>query len=77
VTTQNTQTGVVTQTNASTGQTVTAVQTTGTAATGGTFMLPGGSTVTTTKPITATGVDSGKLALFGLLGVLLLRGVFK
>jgi hypothetical protein len=26
---------------------------------------------------TATGVDSGKLALIGLLGVLLLRGVFK
>jgi hypothetical protein len=77
VTTQNTQTGVTTQTNAATGQTVTAVQTTGTAATGGTFMLPGGSTVTTTQPITATGVDSGKLALIGLLGVLLLRGVFK
>jgi hypothetical protein len=77
VTTQNTNTGVTTQTNAATGQTVTAVQTTGTAATGGTFMLPGGKTVTTTQPITATGVDSGKLALFGLLGVLLLRGVFK
>jgi hypothetical protein len=77
VTTQNTNTGVTTQTNAATGQTVTAVQTTGTSATGGTFMLPGGSTVTTTQPITATGVDSGKLALIGLLGVLLLRGVFK
>jgi hypothetical protein len=77
VTTQNTATGVVTQTNAATGQTVTAVQTTGTAATGGTFMTPDGKTVTTTQSITATGVDSGKLALFGLLGVLLLRGVFK
>jgi hypothetical protein len=79
VTTQNTNTGVVTQTNAATGQTVTAVQVTGTAATGGTFILPDGGTVTTTAPITetATGVDAGKLALIGLLGVLLLRGAIR
>jgi hypothetical protein len=79
VTTQNTNTGVVTQTNAATGQTVTAVQVTGSSATGGTFVLPDGGAVTTTQPITetATGVDAGKLALVGLLGVLLLRGVFK
>jgi len=77
VTTQNANTGVATQTNASTGQTVTAVQTTGTAATGGTFMLPGGSTVTTTTPITGGGLDAGKIALVGLVGLLLLRGAIK
>jgi hypothetical protein len=77
VTTQNTNTGVTTQTNAATGQTVTAVQTTGTAATGGTFMLPGGSTVTTTTPITGGGLDAGKIALVGLVGLLLLRGAIK
>ena len=77
VTTQNTQTGVTTQTNAATGQTVTAVQTTGTAATGGTFMLPGGATVTTTQPITATGLSAGHIALAALLGVLLLRGAVR
>jgi hypothetical protein len=77
VTTQNTNTGVTTQTNAATGQTQTAVQITGTAATGGTFMLPGGETVTTTKPITATGLSSGHIALAALLGVLLLRGAVR
>jgi hypothetical protein len=77
VTTQNTNTGVTTQTNAATGQTVTAVQTTGTAATGGTFMLPGGATVTTTQPITATGLSAGHIALAALLGVLLLRGAVR
>jgi len=77
VTTQNTNTGVTTQTNAATGQTVTAVQTTGTSATGGTFMLPGGSTVTTTTPITGGGLDAGKIALVGLVGLLLLRGAIK
>jgi len=77
VTTQNTATGVATQTNAATGQTQTAVQITGTAATGGTFMLPGGETVTTTKPITATGLSAGHIALAALLGVLLLRGAVR
>jgi len=79
VTTQNTQTGVVTQTDASTGKTVTAVQVTGTSATGGTFVLPDGKTVTTTTPITqtTTGLDAGKLALVGLVGLLLLRGAIK
>ena len=77
VTTQNTATGVATQTNAGTGQTVTAVQTTGTAATGGTFILPGGGTVTTTEPITGGGLDAGKIALVGLVGLLLLRGAIK
>jgi len=77
VTTQNTATGVATQTNAATGQTQTAVQVTGTAATGGTFMLPGGATVTTTQPITATGLSSGHIALAALLGVLLLRGAVR
>jgi len=77
VTTQNTNTGVTTQTNAATGQTVTAVQTTGTAATGGTFMLPGGSTITTTTPITGGGLDAGKIALVGLVGILLLRGAVR
>ena len=77
VTTQNTQTGVATQTNAATGQTQTAVQITGTAATGGTFMLPGGETVTTTKPITATALSPGHIALAALVGVLLLRGAVR
>jgi hypothetical protein len=77
VTTQNTKTGVVTQTNAVTGQTQTATQVTGTAGGGGTFMLPDGKTVTTDKSITATGVDAGKIALFGLLGILLLRGAVR
>jgi hypothetical protein len=77
VTTQNANTGVATQTNAGTGQTQTAVQVTGTAATGGTFMLPGGSTVTTTQPITGGGLDAGKIALVGLVGLLLLRGAIK
>ena len=77
VTTQNTQTGVVTQTDATTGKTVTATQITGGPNTGGTLMLPDGKTVTTTQPITSTttagGLDSGKIALLGLLGFLLLR----
>jgi multidrug efflux pump subunit AcrA (membrane-fusion protein) len=77
VTTQNTQTGVATQTNATTGQTATGVQVTGTPATGGTFMLPGGGTVTTTEPITGGGLDAGKIALVGLVGLLLLRGAIK
>jgi hypothetical protein len=77
VTTQNTKTGVVTQTNAVTGQTQTATQVTGTVGGGGTFMLPDGKTVTTDKSITATNVDAGKLALVGLLGLLLLRGAIK
>jgi len=77
VTTQNANTGVVTHTNATTGQTQTATQVTGTAGGGGTFMLPDGKTVTTDKSITATGVDAGKLALVGLLGLLLLRGAIK
>jgi hypothetical protein len=78
VTTQNTQTGVATQTDASTGKTVTATQVTGTAATGGTFIMPDGKTVTTDKSITSTGgLDTGKIALFGLLGFLLLRGAVK
>jgi hypothetical protein len=77
VTTQNTQTGVATQTNAGTGQTQTAVQVTGTAATGGTFILPDGGTVTTTEPITGGGLDAGKIALVGLVGLLLLRGAIK
>ena len=77
VTTQNTQTGVATQTNAGTGQTQTAVQVTGTPATGGTFILPDGGTVTTTEPITGGGLDAGKIALVGLVGLLLLRGAIK
>jgi hypothetical protein len=81
VTTQNTRTGVVTQTDATTGKTVTATQITGTANTGGTLMLPDGKTVTTTQPITSTAapgaVDSGKIALFGLIGLLLLRGAVR
>jgi chemotaxis protein histidine kinase CheA len=77
VTTQNANTGVATQTNAGTGQTVTAVQTTGTAATGGTFILPDGKTITTTEPITGGGLDAGKIALVGLVGLLLLRGAIK
>ena len=78
VTTQNTQTGVVTQTDAATGKTVTATQITGGPNTGGTFMFPDGKTVTVTKPITSTiEVDSGKIALYGLIGLLLLRGAVK
>jgi hypothetical protein len=81
VTTQNTKTGVVTQTDAATGKTVTAVQTSGGPNTGGTFMFPDGKTVTTTQPITATTsttqLDTGKVALYGLLGLLLLRGAVK
>jgi len=77
VTTQNANTGVATQTNATTGQTVTAVQTTGTPATGGTFMLPDGKTVTTTTSITGGRLDAGKIALVGLVGLLLLRGAIK
>ena len=77
VTTQNANTGVATQTNATTGQTQTAVQVTGTPATGGTFMLPDGKTVTTTEPITGGGLDAGKIALVGLVGLLLLRGAIK
>ena len=79
VTTQNTSTGVVTQTDATTGKTVTGLQITGNAGTGGTFMMPDGKTVTTTQPITQTetGVDTGKLALVGLVGLLLLRGAIK
>ena len=79
VTTQNIATGVVTQTDAATGKTVTGLQITGNAGTGGTFMMPDGKTVTTTQPITQTetGVDTGKLALIGLLGVLLLRGAIR
>jgi hypothetical protein len=77
VTTQNTQTGVATQTNAGTGQTQTAVQVTGTPATGGTFILPDGGTVTTTEPITGGGLSAGHIALAGLVGLLLLRGAIK
>jgi hypothetical protein len=77
VTTQNANTGVATQTNATTGQTQTAVQVTGTAATGGTFILPDGKTVTTTKPITATALSPGHIALAALVGILLLRGAIK
>lgn len=77
VTTQNTQTGVVTQTSSTNGQTVTAVQVSGGSNTGGTFMVPdSGKTVTTTTPITG-GTDAGKLALVGLLGLLLLRGAVR
>jgi len=77
VTTENTRTGVVTQTDSSTGKTVTAVQVSGGSNTGGTFMFPDtGKTVTTTTPITG-GSDAGKLALIGLLGVLLLRGAVR
>ena len=81
VTTQNTQTGVATQTDAITGKTVTGTQVTGGTTTGGTFILPDGKTVTTTQPITSTttagGLDSGKIALFGLIGLLLLRGAVR
>ena len=81
VTTQNTQTGVVTQTDAATGKTVTATQITGSAGGGGTFMLPDQKTVSTTTAITSTaapgGLDSGKIALFGLIGLLLLRGAVR
>jgi hypothetical protein len=81
VTTQNTQTGVATQTDPKTGKTVTATQVTGTSTTGGTFVLPDGKTVTTNQPITSTGepgeLDLGKIALFGLLGLLLLRGAVR
>jgi hypothetical protein len=61
------------------GKTVTGLQITGNAGTGGTFMMPDGKTVTTTQPITqtGTGVDAGKLALVGLVGLLLLRGAIK
>jgi len=77
VTTENTRTGVVTQTDSSTGKTVTAVQVSGGSNTGGTFMFPDtGKTVTTTTPITG-GSDAGKLALVGLLGLLLLRGAVR
>jgi flagellar biosynthesis GTPase FlhF len=77
VTTENTRTGVVTQTDSSTGKTVTAVQVSGGSNTGGVFMIPDtGKTVTTTTPITG-GSDAGKLALLGLLGVLLLRGAVR
>jgi hypothetical protein len=81
VTTQNTQTGVATQTDPKTGKTVTATQVTGTSTTGGTFVLPDGKTVTTSQPITSTAapgeLDLGKIALFGLLGLLLLRGAVR
>lgn len=81
VTTQNTQTGVATQTDPKTGKTVTATQVTGTSTTGGTFVLPDGKTVTTNQPITSTAapgeLDLGKIALFGLLGLLLLRGAVR
>jgi multidrug efflux pump subunit AcrA (membrane-fusion protein) len=77
VTTQNTQTGVATQTNAGTGQTQTAVQVTGTAATGGTFMLPDGGTVTTTESITSAALSPGHIALAALVGILLLRGAIR
>jgi len=78
VTTQNTQTGVVTQTDAATGKTVTATQITGSAGGGGTFMLPDQKTVSTATAITSTGgLDSGKIALFGLIGLLLLRGAVR
>jgi len=77
VTTQNVNTGVATQTNAATGQTQTAVQVTGTAATGGTFMLPDGKTVTTTKSITSAALSPGHIALAALVGILLLRGAIK
>ena len=78
VTTQNTQTGVVTQTDSTTGKTVTAVQVGGGSSTGGDFMIPDtGKVVTTTAPITGGGTDAGKLALVGLLGLLLLRGAIK
>jgi hypothetical protein len=53
------------------------VQVTGTPATGGTFILPDGGTVTTTEPITGGGLDAGKIALVGLVGLLLLRGAIK
>lgn len=78
VTTQNTQTGVVTQTDAATGKTVTATQITGTSGGGGTFMFPDQKTVSTATAITSTGgLDSGKIALFGLIGLLLLRGAVR
>jgi hypothetical protein len=77
VTTQNTQTGVATQTNAGTGQTQTGVQVTGTAATGGTFILPDGGTVTTTESITSTALSPGHIALAALVGILLLRGAIR
>jgi hypothetical protein len=77
VTTQNTATGVATQTDATTGKTATGVQVTGTPATGGTFMLPDGKTVTTTTSITGGGLNAGKIALVGLVGLLLLRGAIK
>jgi hypothetical protein len=77
VTTQNANTGVATQTNAATGQTQTAVQVTGTPATGGTFMLPDGGTVTTTESITSTALSPGHIALAALVGILLLRGAIR
>jgi hypothetical protein len=77
VTTENTRTGVVTQTDSTTGKTVTAVQIVGDSNSSGTFMIPDtGKTVTTTTPITG-GTDAGKIALVGLLGLLLLRGAIK
>ena len=77
VTTQNANTGVATQTNAGTGQTQTAVQVTGTAATGGTFILPDGGTVTTTESITSAALSPGHIALAALVGILLLRGAIR
>jgi hypothetical protein len=77
VTTQNANTGVATQTNAGTGQTQTAVQVTGTPATGGTFILPDGGTVTTTESITSAALSPGHIALAALVGILLLRGAIR
>jgi hypothetical protein len=77
VTTQNTRTGVVTQTDSTTGKTVTAVQILPDSSGSGTFMIPDtGKTVTTKMPIMG-GSDAGKLALVGLLGLLLLRGAVR
>jgi hypothetical protein len=77
VTTQNTRTGVVTQTDSTTGKTVTAVQILPDSSGGGTFMIPDTGKVVTTKIPIMGGSDAGKLALVGLLGLLLLRGAVR
>jgi hypothetical protein len=69
-TTTNPTTGTVTTTNPATGTVTTTNTTTGTTTT----TTPAtGTTTTTTSPAT----DTGKLALFALLGVLLLRGAVR
>jgi len=72
VATSTTVTGTTTTTNQTTGTTTVTNPTTGVTAT--TNPATGTTTVVATESIVAGSLDAGKIALFALLGVLLLRG---